>query len=66
MFTKINFKNVLNFILFVIIFSVFFIYPIWKLSKAFKNLFQNVQETEVNTPDEILNVLEKEISKFLH
>ncbi len=66
MFTKINFKNVLNFILFVIIFSVFFIYPIWKLSKTFKNLFQNVQETEVNTSDEILNVLEKEISKFLH
>lgn len=65
MFTKVNFKNILNFILFIIIFGIFFIYPLLSLSKILKNFFQPIYE-ETYIYDDILEKFDEEVNKFFH
>lgn len=66
MFSKINFKNIVNFILFLIIFGIFFVYPLLYLSKTLTKLFFHPQAIEKPVNDDVLKKLDEELSKFLY
>jgi len=64
---KLNFQNIINFIFVVIIIGVFFVYPLFKLTKIIGEIKTPVssQTPEVNNVEEIFERLDKEIQTFL-